>query len=400
MKKQSLSQIISIAALGTIVLICSNGLTFTGLTVFDKSLIDTFGWTKSTVKFRDLINLCTAALLMPFVGAAIDRYGVKKSLALGLILLSLCFYLYSMIGTPTHMYAIHLILALAVSAAGTLTVIIMVSERVERLRGLAIGIALAGTSLGGIIMTKLAGYMIDAYGWRMAFKYEAIIPIGLLIIVMAFLRPKSSGNQDDSKTRDLEEIPFATALKNKTFWFLALIGFFSYYAILGIMGNLYLFMLELEFDGETAINALSLISFIILGGKFLSGTLTDWFDKYNLFRIQIFIMFLGTVFFALYSTTWVWVAIPIIAIGWGGLYTLINYILITTFGVNSAGKIGGTISTFESIGAGLGIWLSGLIADMSGSYLMSFRVIAVLLFFAFILSLLIKPVSADANKES
>jgi len=107
-------------------------------------------------------------------------------------------------------------------------------------------------------------------------------------------------------------------------------------------------------------------------------------------------MLLGAIGFALHNTTGVWYAIALFAIGWGGLYTLINYIIITTFGVNSAGKIGGTISFFESMGAGLGIWLSGLIADQSGSYALSFKVIALFLVLGLLFSFFISPVK-EAN---
>jgi len=396
MKKNNYISIFAIAIFGALILMITNGMTFTGITVYDESLIEHFSWSKSTLKFRDFINLGCAALIIPLVGAIIDKYGVKVSFTFGLLMLSACYYTYSYIGSATHMYLIHVAFAFAVAASGTLAVIIMVSERVSENRGSAIGIALAGTSLGGIFIPKVAGFLLEKYEWRMAFRYEAMLPLILLIFVWLFIKNKDRfQNNGHNKTDDLIEIDFLSAVKTRTFWFLAAIGFFSYYAILGLMGNLFLYMRELDFSADTAISSLGLMSFIILIAKLLSGVLTDYIDKYTIFKVQLFIMLLGSVGFALYDTTIVWVAIPLMAIGWGGLYTLINYVLITTFGVNSAGKIGGTISTFESLGAGLGVWLSGLIADQSGSYAMSFTVVSSFLFLAFILSLFLKPIRTD-----
>ena len=377
-------------------MICTNGLTFSGITVFDETLINEFDWSKSTLKFRDFINLAVAAMIVPFMGAIIDKYGVKKTFIFGLTLLSLCLYVYSFIGSATQMYFIHVGFAFAVAAAGTLAVIIMVSQRVQNNRGTAIGIALAGTSLGGLIIPKIGGALLENYDWRIAFRYEAIIPLIILVLVIIFVRSSDTVNKEGkSKTDDLIEYKFSDAIKTRQFWLLASIGFFCYYAILGAIGNLFLYMRELEFTADTAINALGLISILILIAKFISGVLTDYVNKYTLFKIQVGIMMVGAVGFAMYSTEVIWYAIPIFALGWGGLYTLINYIIITTFGVNSAGKIGGTISTFESLGAGLGIWLSGYFADVSGSYALSFKIVAAFLLLSLFMSLFINPVASD-----
>ena len=401
MKKNNLLPVVATAVFGMIILTITNGLTFSGLTVFDEALIEQFSWTKSELKFRDFINLAAAAVIMPFMGAIIDRFGTKVCIIFGLLLLAAGFTAYSYIGSSTHMYLIHLLFAFAVSTAGVLAVIIMVQERVSQNRGLAIGIALAGTSTGSLFMSKLGGVLLESFGWRQAFRYEALLPLGLAVIVFLILKNTDKVREDGTKkTDDLVEITFADALKTKQFWMLSFVGFFCYYSIMAAMGNLFLYMRELDFSSDTAINALGLISMLILGAKFLSGALTDYINKFQLFKIQIFIMMIGGLLFGLYSRDLVWYAIPIFALGWGGLYTLINFIIITTFGVNAAGKIGGTISFFESLGAGLGIWLSGLIADQTGSYAMSFQVITGFLLAALIISLLINPVDKDASMQS
>ncbi len=397
MKASEIKYLLGIPVFGMIFLAVTNGMTFSGLTVFDEVLIEEFEWTKSTLKFRDFLNLGVAALIIPFMGAIIDKYGVKTTFTFGLILLSICIYAYSIIGSSTHMYMIHVMMAFALAAAGTLAVIIMVSQRISKNRGAAIGIALAGTSLGGYFMPRIGGYFLEEFGWRQAFRYEAIFPLILLILVWIFIRSGDTKTEDGkSKTEDLVELSFAEALKTKQFWLLCLIGFFCYYAIMGGYLNLFLYMRELEFSTDDAIKGLGYMSLFILGAKFLSGFMTNFINKFSLFKVQVFIMLLGAIGFALHNTTGVWYAIALFAIGWGGLYTLINYIIITTFGVNSAGKIGGTISFFESMGAGLGIWLSGLIADQSGSYALSFKVIALFLVLGLLFSFFISPVK-EAN---
>lgn len=398
MKASDIKMLLGIPLFGMIFLAVTNGLTFSGLTVFDEALISEFDWTKATLKFRDTLNLGVAALIIPFMGAIIDKYGVKKTFVLGLLLLSVVMYGYSYIGSSTHMYMLHVVMAFALAAAGTLAVVIMVSQRVSENRGAALGVALAGTSLGGYFMPKIGGYLLQEFGWRQAFRYEAIFPLLLLVFVIIFMKSSDTKTKEGkSKTEDLVELSFADALKTKQFWLLSFIGFFTYYSIMGGYLNLFLYMRELEFTTDDAIKGLGYMSLFILGAKFLSGLLTSFIYKYTLFKIQVSIMLMGAVGFSLYSTTAVWYAIPLFAIGWGGLYTLINFIIITTFGVNSAGKIGGTISFFESMGAGLGIWLSALIADQSGSYALSFKVITLFLLLGLLLSFFISPVKENAS---
>ncbi len=389
--------VFGIAILGTFVILCTNGLTISGITAFDTTLIEEFSWTKSELKFRDFLNLVFAAAIVPFVGLLIDRYGVKKVMSFGLILLSLLIYLYSYIESYMQMYFIHIGFAFAVASAGTMPVIIMVSQRVKEMRGTALGIALAGTSMGGLVITKLAVYLLNNYGWRMSFRYEAVLPIIALIFVFIFLKPINYSNKDKNAKTGLTEIGFMQAIKSGTFWAICGAGFFCFYSILGIIGNMFLYLSELGYDENQASTMFGALFIIILCAKFASGFLTEFIPKYLLFRLQLTLMLLGAIFLSINTVQFAWPAIVAVGLGWGGLYTLFNYVIITTFGVKNAGKINGLISTFESIGGGLGIWLTGLISDRTGDYTVSFYVVIAFLFISLIISIFIKPVIADED---
>lgn len=70
-------------------------------------------------------------------------------------------------------------------------------------------------------------------------------------------------------------------------------------------------------------------------------------------------------------------------LGWG-VYTLIQLLSVESFGLKAAGKILGTITTFDAIGGGLGIWLTGALHDWTGSYQAAFLLVAGLIFLAFL----------------
>ena len=398
-ENKSFFTLFGIAVLGTIVLLCSNGLTFSGITIFDSALLEEFGWTKSELKFRDFLNSISSAALMPFVGAIIDKYGAKKTIIVGLFMIAGLYYAYSYITAAWHMYAIHIGFAMAVAGASTLAVIIMVSQRIKKNRGTAIGIALAGTSLGGIVIPQIGGPLLENFGWQASFQWEALIPIGIAILIFFFLKPVKKQTEESKQAEEATEFNFKQALASPVFWAICVTGTFCFYSIMGIIANLFLYLLELGYTESEARNSFSIFFIIILCAKLCSGIVTDFINEYKLFKIQLVLMLLGTVGMAMNSEAFVWPALIAVGIGWGGLYTLLNYIIISTFGVKSAGKIGGIISVFEGVGVGLGAWLTGLISDQTGSYSASFWVVVGLLTISFITSFAIKYVTPDNDND-
>ncbi|WP_350291568.1 MFS transporter [uncultured Croceitalea sp.] len=405
-KKQSFGTLLGFAILGTITLVVTNGMTISGIGVFDTSILEEFNLSRGDLKLRGLINLVASSIIMPFVGAVIDRFGVKRMLVIGLIFISTLLFSYSLVQAVWHMYIIHFLFAFAVSAAGTLAVVIMVSQRASNAnRGKAIGIALAGTSLGGMIVPQIGRRLLDGVGWREAFQWEAIVPIVIAVIILIILKPiKYKKQAKENSVTDAEtglvEFSIAQAMKTPVFWAICFAGIFCFYSILGIIDNLFLYLSELGFTTEEATNAFSIFFAVILVAKLSSGVISDYINEHLLFKIQLLIMIAGAALLAMNSTSTIWFSLILLGIGWGGLYTLFNYIIITTFGVKSAGKIGGIISFFEGVGSGLGMWLTAVIADTTGDYSTSFWVIVGLLGIAFVISFFIKKIAPEKPLES
>ena len=86
-----------VALTGMLALFLSNGMTATGITIFDPSLLDEFHWSRGDFKFRDFLNFLVTALIAPFVGILIDRFNPKYLLMFGCTLLTLGYFGYSMI---------------------------------------------------------------------------------------------------------------------------------------------------------------------------------------------------------------------------------------------------------------------------------------------------------------
>jgi predicted MFS family arabinose efflux permease len=63
---------------------------------------------------------------------------------------------------------------------------------------------------------------------------------------------------------------------------------------------------------------------------------------------------------------------------------------VNNFGLREIGRINGSISLMESIGVGLGSWVTGLLFDRYGSYQVPFTVLAVAIVVALLVGLLIR----------
>ena len=105
-------------------------------------------------------------------------------MAFGATLLTIGFLLYSRIQSITHMYVLHCLFSLVLVSSGLIMAVMLVSHWFVAKRGTAIGIALVGTSLGGIFFPQVGTWLITNFGWRKAMMWEAVFPIILLLVVV------------------------------------------------------------------------------------------------------------------------------------------------------------------------------------------------------------------------
>jgi predicted MFS family arabinose efflux permease len=263
-----------------------------------------------------------------------------------------------------------------------MTCVILISNWFLAQRGMALGIALVGTSLGGIVLSPLNAALIGHFGWRQTFLMEAALPIAMMIVVLIVVRnsPRDVGAHavgvDLTSHRDLrlEGLTLPEALRTRTFWAIGLSGMLTFYSILALYSHLFLHMRGMGYEPVKAGGAISLLGLFALTGKLTNGALADRVDRRMVFIGSLLVMLVGLAGLVTLRRDLVLPSIAVVGLGWGGVYTLYNVLSVTNFGLKSAGRINGMISMLESLGGGLGIWLTGVIFDRYGSYQAAFSI--------------------------
>ena len=400
-------------AFAMLMLIVSNGMILSGLSAFDKALINEFGWSRGALKARDLITLLATGLAAPFIGMVIDRIGVRKLILLGAAVLAVAYVLYGQVQTTLHVYAIHLLFAVVLIGCGLNVAVILVSNWFVAKRGTALGIAIAGTSLGGMIFPPLITQLIAQQGWRDTFVTLSVAPVALLLIALVLVKskPADSGELAYGETNAgavaggsmgagstgrnalatgaagaASGLTFSEATRTPTFWILCFTASMTFYAMMSAMAHLFLHMQDMGFAPPVAAKALSLMFGLALVGKLVFGTLADYIDQKRVFLANLVVMLLGAITLATLDKSLIWAAIAMYGLGWGGMYTMLQLQAVNSFGLKAAGKILGTLVMVEAIGGGVGIFLTGVMFDAFKSYQMAFAVICVVLLLSLIAS--------------
>ncbi|MCH2652658.1 MAG: MFS transporter [Gammaproteobacteria bacterium] len=389
----------------------TNGLTLGGLVVFDRELLNYLSEVtggeilRQELKLKDAITLWSTAVFAFIAGIIIDRVGVRSLMVSGMFLLSATFYFYAKSDSLADMYIIHIFQGIVLSVSGMVINVVLISKWFNDNRGLAIGVLLAGTSVGNGIFPQINTYLltISDGDWRQVMMWLALIPLAYAPILFALIKEKpedvetkeDNEAKNDFKASSIEGgFTLQETLMSSNFWFLSVMAFCTFYSILAMIGHVFLML-----DGEGYSPQISAtgVSIIFIGGfigKVISGKLAEMIGRKIVLVGGVAMMLAGSllivssIFYK--NPLLIWIGLTLYGTGWGGLYTLIQLLVADLFGLIAIGKIMGVINIIDTIGGGLGPIITAVIYDSTQNYLMPFLVISALLVIALISSSMLK----------
>ena len=365
-------------------LMLSNGLTLAGLTVFDPELLASLGVGRAALKARDLVQMLVAAAAAPLLGWIADRHGARPLLVGGLALLGLGLLAYSRIDALSQVYLVHVALGLALSACGLVLCVSVVSRWFATDRGLAIGLVLAGGSFGNALLPQLNTTLKAELGWRPALEAVGWLPLALIPLVLWLVAEGPERASDAAPAARAPTGPsFLAALASREFTLLGFIAFCTFLSLVGVTAHLFLFLKDNGLDERSAATGLTLLFGAGLLGKLCAGWAADRAGLRPVLLTCLATMCCGAALLLVMGGRAPWVAIGVLGLGWGGIYTLQQVAAAAVFDGPALGRIVGALVLIDSTGAALGPWAIAKLFDAQGDYQGAFAAVLALLVLAF-----------------
>lgn len=380
-------------------LFVSNGMTLGGITVFDLEMLASLSElagaeiTLDQLKVRDGLMFLTAGVLGVAAGWLADRVGVKPLIIVGLVLLALCNLAYSQVQALTGIYLIHVVLGLVLVLCGLMINVYLISRWFNKGRGLAIGLVLAGTSLGNAFFPQLNTWLMTEMGmsWREVMQWLALVPVALLPVAIFVIKgapggaTKAAGNTSPLED-DLPGYTLGEALRSRNFWIICTLAFCTFYSILGMTAVTFVFLREANYPAQLAATGVSILFIGGLVGKIIAGYLAETLGRKPVLLVSLSLMLIGAIALLLAVTQggeiYIWVGLIGFGFGWGGIYTLIQLLSADLFGLKALGKILGGVNVVDTLGGAMGPVLTASLYVSTQSFELPFMVITALLFVA------------------
>jgi MFS family permease len=244
--------------------------------IFLKPLSVEFGWSRESISTAFGIAAMTVAVCSPPLGRLLDHYGARKvvlpcMLVFGLAFLSLSFLTASL----THLYGTFFLLGVVGNGTTQMGYSRAVSSWFVERRGLALALVVAGAGAGSILFPSLAQWLIDAHGWRTAYRVlgSLVLVIGLPLSLL-FLRERP---QPGGAHRIAEGSSVREGLRSRAFWLLVVTLFLSSISVNGAITHLSPLLTDRGITADHAALAVSVLGAASLTGRLVTGLLLDRF---------------------------------------------------------------------------------------------------------------------------
>ena len=386
--------------------------------VFFPLWMDAFEVDRTSISLVVSVVLFTGAFVAPIFGYLIDRFPVKRIISGGLIWLAIGYSLMQVVDSYLAFFIVMLLFqSMGWECVGPLSQTKLMVNWFTRNRGMALGVAIMGISVAGIVMPRIAAGLSSTVGWQDAYLlYAGVAILVMLPLTLGMVKqePADVGAWPDGDAEPLLAAPKVEApeqnpraeliatyrefLTSKAFW--------SVVITFGLMNGVYSAMathmptfLTRE-QGFTMVDASYVLgtagAFAIIG-KVVFGWLMDHADakKTVLFAVVSYLIS-ALVFMSASSFAVFIVGGGLFGLAFGGMVPVRSVLLSRMFGVRKFSRANGLFS-FLLAPAMFWVLITGMIADSTGSYVTAFQIWAIAFALAGVVTLIIKlPNPADA----
>ena len=376
---------------------------FHGFTIYFLPLQAEFGWSRTLLSSGISLTRVESAILGPIQGWAVDRFGSRPIVLLGLLLFGGGFILFSGVHSIVTFFIAFALLAVGSGLGGFLPVSAAVANWFVRKRARALGIAMAGMGAGGLIVPLLA-WAVTTHGWRPTAFVSGLL-VWLIGIPMALVlrhKPEHYGQLPDGEqssprvallhnpsvaqqpleAESAPEYSFSVreALRTRSFWLLSGGHASALLVVSSVSVHQVPHMVQqvgLSLAGAGGVVAYLMIMTMV--GQLAGGYVADRVNKRALLITCMVGHAAGLLLFA-YATNLVHLLLfaSLHGLAWGGRGPTVHSLRADYFGRRSFGAILGFSSLILTFPMTFAPIFAGLMADIRGDYRLAFTILAAL----------------------
>jgi MFS family permease len=353
--------------------------------IFFNFFVKEFGWSRTYVSSLYAAATLSSGVLMFFVGRLVDRLGSRFMAVLSASLLGVACMLLSYVVSPAMLFGGFFLARLTGKGALDLSTQTLAPNWFLSRRALAIMLVGLGGTLGGMVFPLLNTFLIQAIGWRLAYRVLAgglwllYVPLALFFVInrpedvgMKPLAGPAPANDATPLADPLSEPEFrqSQAVRTSAFWILTYVVFQSSLVGTGVVLH---FVSILETHGFPMTFAAAIMGIKPLASLItivLAGLILDRIGRYRI--ILAMTCFLQALAFGLLA----FLVHPDMAYAYailGGMAGGITVVCIgvlqpNLFGRRYLGGILGVTAALNVIGSSIGPILFGAAFDLLGGY--------------------------------
>lgn len=370
--------------------------------VFFLPLQNLFGWSRLEVGMGLYVISIMSALFSPIVARIMERRGIRQTMIIGAVILSLGFASLHFITRLGEYYVVlGVLVAFGGVCVGPLPSNTAVANWFERHRGKALGAATAGISLSGLLLVPGITMLVARIGLRDTYLFIAASILLLLIPPVLFVmvtRPEDMGLAPDGDVRVPEEeadvplmVPATTesaylsstdyfrsttrVLAERDFWFI-IASFTPVYMALGaILIHMIPHFTDIGLSPAKSALALSITAGAGVIGKIIFGYLADHVNLKGAVLLSFVVQIAGTLLLLGAQTLpVVYMFSGLFGFGMGGVVPLQANVTAEIFGRRAFASVSGLLTLIMVPIQAVGAPLAGWIYDRQGSYDLAWKI--------------------------
>lgn len=382
------------------------GETFWSFGVFFKPLEDEFGWSRTLVSSGYVAFQLGYAISAVASGRLVDRYNPRLILLGSAVLAGLGISLCSRVTEIGQLRLFLLVGGLGSGATWSVPSSVVQRWFYGRHRaGLALGIVTTGVGAGALVFAPLINYLILSYGWRNAYLVVGILFFSIIALSSFVIKRSPIGTGTDLRVKEGIQVSTSVpdwstgkAVITVSFVGITLSACAAVLAFQVVSVHLAPYATDVGITPTVAAAALGLMGGFSVPGRILSGFVSDRIGWQKTQALSLLGLAVSIIWLIFMRAPWMLYTFAFLyGICHGSRVTTWVGILSQFFGMRSLGELIGLSSGIGQAVAAFAPYMAGFVFDATGSYLIAFIIVMVLLLGAALVAAMIKPPPISQN---